>query len=84
MIYEDLPLSYDAWDAEVYHLDMGREVIFEEVEVFNGPLRSALRCTARFGKSRVVLVVSEILELRMAFAEWSRSDLHGRRLPRSQ
>ncbi|RSH89663.1 Glycoside hydrolase, 38 vacuolar alpha mannosidase [Saitozyma podzolica] len=58
MIYEDLPLSYDAWDAEVYHLEMGREVIFEEVEVFNGPLRSALRCTARFGKSRVVLVIS--------------------------
>lgn len=64
MIYEDLPLSYDAWDAEVYHLDMGREVIFDEVEVVNGPLRSWLRCTARFGKSRVVLAVSEIHEIR--------------------
>jgi alpha-mannosidase len=84
MIYEDLPLSYDAWDAEVYHLDMGREVMFDEVDVCNGPLRSGLRCTARFGKSRVVLSVSEIQELRISFADWARSDLDGRHLPSSR
>ncbi|WWC88253.1 uncharacterized protein L201_003160 [Kwoniella dendrophila CBS 6074] len=56
MIYEDYPLSYDAWDVEIYHLKMGREIKFDKVEIVaNGPLRSTLRTTSKFGKSKVVL-----------------------------
>ncbi|WWC63022.1 uncharacterized protein I303_105621 [Kwoniella dejecticola CBS 10117] len=59
MLYEDYPLSYDAWDAEIYHLKMGREVLFDEVEVLRtGELRSTIRTISRFGKSRVILDIS--------------------------
>ncbi|WVQ85168.1 hypothetical protein IAT38_007333 [Cryptococcus sp. DSM 104549] len=59
MLYEDYPLSYDAWDAEIYHLDCGREVPFDEVEVLaDGPLRSTIKTTSRFGQSVVVLEIS--------------------------
>ncbi|WRT66773.1 uncharacterized protein IL334_003736 [Kwoniella shivajii] len=59
MIYEDYPLSYDAWDAEIYHLKMGREVLFDQVEIIaNGPLRSTIRTTSTFGHSKVILEIS--------------------------
>ncbi|WWC71170.1 uncharacterized protein I206_105123 [Kwoniella pini CBS 10737] len=59
MIYDDYPLSYDAWDAEIYHLKMGREILFDEVEVLRvEPLRSTIRTISRFGKSEVVLDIS--------------------------
>nr|XP_019045160.1 hypothetical protein I302_05547 [Kwoniella bestiolae CBS 10118]OCF24090.1 hypothetical protein I302_05547 [Kwoniella bestiolae CBS 10118] len=59
MLYEDYPLSYDAWEAEVYHLKMGREVMFDRVEIVaNGPLRSTIRTESVFGESKVVLYIS--------------------------
>ncbi|WWC96371.1 hypothetical protein V866_003239 [Kwoniella sp. B9012] len=59
MLYEDYPLSYDAWDAEVYHLKMGREILFDKVEIVaDGPLRATLRTESNFGKSKVVLHIS--------------------------
>jgi alpha-mannosidase len=57
MLYEDLPLAYDAWDAEIYHLDCCRELEFGDVEVINGSLRSSLRATAKFGSSTVHMMV---------------------------
>lgn len=57
MLYEDLPLAYDAWDAEIYHLDCCRELEFGDVEVINGPLRSSLRATTKFGSSTVHMTV---------------------------
>lgn len=60
MLYDDLPLAYDAWDAEIYHLDMAEVITFESVEVLeaSGPLRASLRALASFGKSRAELTVS--------------------------
>jgi alpha-mannosidase len=60
MLYEDLPLAYDAWDTEIYHLDCGRALHFDKVEVADeGPLRASLRAESSFGQSRVILTVSQ-------------------------
>ena len=60
VLFEDYPLKYDAWDVEVYHLDSGREILFDEVKVVeHGPLRASLQATASFGKSKAVLKVSQ-------------------------
>jgi alpha-mannosidase len=58
MLYDDFPLAYDAWDAEIYHLDCGRELLFDTVEVESSPLRSSLKATSKFGSSVAVLTVS--------------------------
>jgi alpha-mannosidase len=58
MVYEDFPLAYDAWDAEVYHQACGREIFFDSVEVISTPLRASLKCTAKFGSSLAVITVS--------------------------
>ena len=61
MIYDDLPLAYDAWDAEIYHLDQVTPLLFESVEVVaSGPLRASLKATTTFGTSTITLVVSLI------------------------
>ncbi len=58
MLYEDFPLNYDAWDAEVYHLEMGKALVFDTVEIVaNGPLRASIKATARFGKSVASMTV---------------------------
>jgi alpha-mannosidase len=58
VLYDDFPLAYDAWDAEVYHLDCGRALHFDQVEIVaGGPLRASLRATCNFGMSRAVLTV---------------------------
>jgi alpha-mannosidase len=60
ILYDDFPLAYDAWDAEVYHLECGQALKFDKVEIAaNGPLRASLRATCSFGKSRAVLTVRE-------------------------
>lgn len=57
--YDDFPLAYDAWDAEIYHLDCSHEISFGEVRVVaEGPLRASLEAVARFGKSIVTMTVS--------------------------
>lgn len=61
VLYDDFPLAYDAWDAEVYHLECGEALEFDEVEVVaDGPLRANLRATCKFGKSLVVLTVRDL------------------------
>lgn len=59
MLYEDFPLAYDAWDAEVYHQDCGREIRFDSIEPASEPFRASLKCTARFHSSTVVVTVSK-------------------------
>jgi len=59
-LYEDYPLRYDAWDAEIYHLDMCTLLTFDEVVLKQTPLRSSLTATARFGKSVAELKVNAI------------------------
>jgi len=59
MTYDDFPLAYDAWDAEIYHLDCSHIIDFTEVKVgMQGPLRASLVATAKFGKSTVAMTVS--------------------------
>lgn len=61
MLYEDLPLAYDAWDAEIYHLDCATTIKFDSVEVTaNGPLRASLTGRARFGDSEVSVTVGNV------------------------
>lgn len=59
MTYDDFPLAYDAWDAEIYHLECSHVIAFDKVEIKdNGPLRASLLATAKFGDSTVVMTVS--------------------------
>jgi alpha-mannosidase len=58
MLYDDYPLAYDAWDAEIYHLDQCRQLKFTSVEVTaTHALRASIAATAVFGKSKVTLTV---------------------------
>jgi alpha-mannosidase len=58
MLYDDYPLAYDAWDAEIYHLDQCRQLKFTSVEVTaTDALRASIAATAVFGKSKVTLTV---------------------------
>lgn len=59
MIYEDLPLNYDAWDAEIYHLKCGSVIRFDSVSARqDSDLRATLVAEASFGKSKAVLEIS--------------------------
>jgi alpha-mannosidase len=59
MIYEDLPLNYDAWDAEIYHLKCGSVIRFDKVSKGKeGNLQASLIAEASFGKSKAVLEIS--------------------------
>jgi alpha-mannosidase len=58
MTYDDFPLAYDAWDAEIYHLDCSHLIEFTEVKVgMQESLRASLVATAKFGKSTVEMTV---------------------------
>jgi len=79
-LYEDYPLRYDAWDAEIYHLDMCTLLNFDEVVVEETPLRASLIATARFGKSVAELKVRADSRFARAEAHASfHSMLHGTR-----
>jgi alpha-mannosidase len=55
-------LAYDAWDAEIYHLDCSHVIDFDEVEIKDiGPLRASLLATAKFGDSTVAMTVSVLI-----------------------
>ena len=72
MLYDDFPLAYDAWDAEIYHLDQCREIKFTEVEVgTQDKLRASIRATAKFGSSTVVLTVCHVHILLLIKADLS-------------
>jgi len=59
MIYEDLPLNYDAWDAEIYHLKCGSVITFDKVYAKEGgELRQTLVAEASFGDSKAILEIS--------------------------
>jgi alpha-mannosidase len=61
MIYEDLPLNYDAWDAEIYHLKCGSVINFDTVypkEGVDGSQRSTLVAEATFGDSKASIEIS--------------------------
>lgn len=42
-IYEDIPIFWDAWDVEVYHLEKGVEAKVGSAKIYEtGPLMSSL------------------------------------------
>lgn len=77
MLYQDLPLAYDAWDAEVYHLDCATEIAFTKVEIVaQGPLRASIRAEAVFGDSVVALTFSLDAIAADAPRSWIRVDVY--------
>ena len=77
MLYQDLPLAYDAWDAEVYHLDCATELDFTTVEIVaEGPLRASIRAEAVFGESVVALTFSLDAVTPEAPRSWIRVDVY--------
>ena len=57
MLYEDYPLTYDAWDAEIYHLQTGQEIHFDKVQIKDQGVRKSLVASAKFGKSTANIIV---------------------------
>ena len=77
MLYQDLPLAYDAWDAEVYHLDCATELEFTKVEIVaEGPLRASIRAEAVFSDSIVALTFSLDAVTIDAPRSWIRVDVY--------
>lgn len=57
-LYEDIPLEWDAWDVEIYHLQSYQELLFNKVEKISLPGFVGIKSTAYFGKSIAELTVS--------------------------
>jgi len=54
-LFEDKPLSWDAWDIEFFYRDKGREITeVSEIAVEEaGPVRGALKIRRKFGQSEI-------------------------------
>ncbi|CAG8440747.1 13597_t:CDS:10, partial [Ambispora gerdemannii] len=51
-IYEDIPLFWDAWDVEIYHLQKGREAGLGHIKIHEqGPLRASLKLETKLTKT---------------------------------
>ncbi|GBC03648.1 hypothetical protein RclHR1_05230010 [Rhizophagus clarus] len=51
-IYEDIPLFWDAWDVEIYHLQKGHEAGLGTVKIIEtGPLRASLLLESKISKT---------------------------------
>lgn len=57
VLYEDYPLTYDAWDAEIYHLKSYTTLKFTEVSIEESPLRASLIGKVSFGRSSAIVKV---------------------------
>ncbi|CAG8506444.1 799_t:CDS:10 [Paraglomus brasilianum] len=52
IIYEDIPLYWDAWDVEIYHLGTGREANLGTIKIHeDGPLRASLLLETKLTKT---------------------------------
>ncbi|KAF9447763.1 glycoside hydrolase family 38 protein, partial [Macrolepiota fuliginosa MF-IS2] len=59
VIFEDRPNYWDAWDVEIHHLEMARELEFNNISVVSqGPLRAAIRAEVRYGQSLITAMIS--------------------------
>ncbi|ORX47281.1 hypothetical protein BCR36DRAFT_584796 [Piromyces finnis] len=51
-IYDDVPLYWDAWDVEIYHLEKGYDINNGDVKIIeNGPLRVALEIKIKISEN---------------------------------
>ncbi|CAG8450748.1 8086_t:CDS:10, partial [Ambispora leptoticha] len=51
-IYEDIPLFWDAWDVEIYHLQKGRDAGLGHIKIHEqGPLRASLKLETKLTKT---------------------------------
>ena len=60
MLHQDMPLRFDAWDIEIYHLNSFQALEFTTIEIkqTGSPLVAALTATSTFGISRATLIFS--------------------------
>ncbi|KAJ2963578.1 hypothetical protein NQZ79_g1347 [Umbelopsis isabellina] len=63
-MYEDIPLFWDAWDTEIYHLEKGRQVEKGSVQILEqGPLRVSLlieKPISETSRLRQIVVITAI------------------------
>ncbi|KAI9286060.1 galactose mutarotase-like domain-containing protein [Umbelopsis sp. AD052] len=63
-MYEDVPLFWDAWDTEIYHLEKGRQVEKGSVQILEqGPLRVSLlieKTISETSRLRQIVVITAI------------------------
>jgi len=51
-IYDDVPLYWDAWDVEIYHLEKGYDITNGNVKIIeDGPLRVALEVNIKISET---------------------------------
>ncbi|TFK19473.1 alpha-mannosidase [Coprinopsis marcescibilis] len=59
VIFEDRPNYWDAWDVEVHHLEVRKELKFTNVTVIaQGPLFAAVVAEVKYGKSNIAVTIS--------------------------
>ncbi|KAG1178970.1 hypothetical protein G6F70_004929 [Rhizopus microsporus] len=63
-VYEDIPLFWDAWDVEIYHLEKARRVDQGSVQILEqGPLRVSLlieKQISEFSRLRQIVVLTAV------------------------
>ncbi|KAG0178210.1 Glycoside hydrolase, 38 vacuolar alpha mannosidase, partial [Apophysomyces sp. BC1021] len=63
-MFEDIPLFWDAWDVEIYHLEKGRTVEEGSIQILEqGPLRAALLIEKRISENsqlRQIVILTAI------------------------
>eukprot|EP01117_Protostelium_nocturnum_P007833 TRINITY_DN2801_c1_g1_i1.p1 TRINITY_DN2801_c1_g1~~TRINITY_DN2801_c1_g1_i1.p1 ORF type:complete len:1044 (-),score=436.54 TRINITY_DN2801_c1_g1_i1:183-3314(-) len=56
VMYEDLPMYWDAWDVDVYHLEKREDIHGSQVNIIeNGPIRASIRFTLRISEKSVLI-----------------------------
>ncbi|KAL1921492.1 uncharacterized protein VTP21DRAFT_11208 [Calcarisporiella thermophila] len=69
-IFEDIPLYWDAWDVEIYHMDKYREVFEGHIQINErGPLRASLELTLKISEHSSIkqLIVLTAISRRLDF-----------------
>lgn len=57
--YEDRPLSWDAWDIDVFHTDRSEKItdVTDVSIIEDGPLRAAVQVTYKYRSSEIVQII---------------------------
>ncbi|KAH6912224.1 alpha-mannosidase [Coprinopsis sp. MPI-PUGE-AT-0042] len=59
VIFEDRPNYWDAWDVEIHHLEVQKELKFSNIAVVaQGPLFAGVRAEVKYGQSTIVITIS--------------------------
>ncbi|KAH7105393.1 glycosyl hydrolases family 38 N-terminal domain-containing protein [Auriculariales sp. MPI-PUGE-AT-0066] len=59
IIFEDRPLYWDAWDVEIFHLEMPTKLEFAHIKIAaNGPARASLTAQVKLSNSTIDVTIS--------------------------